>query len=145
VRHARPLASAQRVGVLFLGRHPPRGAPAPFAGLFLPEDREVRRARPAPTLRLLLSAENAPGGLAGEEDVTVESLAPRVAVVRTTRLPVARGTLLAVEDKGGLFRSRAEVTSIVIGADGQPRVSLRFLDDPVPDRLLTKDYPASGS
>ena len=144
VRHARPLASAQRVGVLFLGHHPPRGAAAPSAALFLPGDREARRAHPAPTLRLRLGRERA-GGRRGEEDVTVESLAPRVAVVRTTRLPVARGTLLAVEDKGGLFRSRAEVTSIVIGADGLPRVSLRFLDDPVPDRLLPKDDPASGA
>jgi hypothetical protein len=146
VRHARPLASAQRVGVLFLGRHPPRGAAAPSSDLFqVPGERATRRARPALTLRLRLSAENAPGGVAREEDVTVESLAPRVAVVRSTRLPVARGTLLAVEEKGGLFRSRAEVTSIAIGADGQPRVSLRFLDDAVPDRLLPKDDPAAGS
>ena len=35
VRHARPWASALRVGVLFLGRHPPRGAEALPAELFL--------------------------------------------------------------------------------------------------------------
>ena len=47
-----------------------------------------------------------------------------------------------VEERDGDFRTRAEVTSIAIGADGQPRVSLRFLDEPVPDRLLPKDDPA---
>jgi hypothetical protein len=62
-----------------------------------------------------------------------------VALVRTTRLPVARGTLLVVEERDGEFRTRAEVSSIAIGADGQPRVSLRFLDAPVPDRLLPRD------
>jgi hypothetical protein len=146
VRHARPLASALRVGVVFLGRHPPRGDEPLCADRFpMPGERAARRPRPAPTLRLRLPAENAPGGIAREEDVTVESLAPRVAVVRTTRLPVARGTLLVAEEKGGPFRGRVEVTSIAIGADGQPRVSLRFLDDPVPDRLLPRDDPASGA
>ena len=143
VRHARPSASALRVGVLFLGRHPPRGAQALPAELFLmPGERPVRRACPALTLRLRLESEQAPGGVAQEEDAPVEHLGPRVAVVRTTRLPVARGTLLVVEEKDGTFRTRAEVSSIAIGADGQPRVSLRFLEGPVPDRLLPPDDTA---
>jgi len=140
------LPSALRVGVLFLGRHPPRGAESLPSELFLiPGERVVQRARPVPALRLRLEAEHAPGGVARQEDVRVEHLGPRVALVRTTRLPVARGTLLMAEEKDGEFRSRAEVTSIAIGADGQPRVSLRFLDAPVPDRLLPKNDPAPGS
>jgi hypothetical protein len=142
VRHTRPAAETLRVGVLFLGRHPPRGADSLPAGLFLmPGEHAVRPARPGPTLRLRLEAEHAPGGIAQEEDAPVEHLGPRVATVRTARLPVARGTVLAVEEKGGEFRSRAEVTSIAIGTDGVPRVSLRFLDAPVPDRLLPRDGP----
>ena len=146
VRHIRPTASALRVGVVFLGRHPPRGAELLPAELFLmPGERAVRRARPTPTFRLRLEAEHAPGGIAREEDATVEHLGPRVALVRTTRLPVARGTVLLVEEKDGDFRTRAEVTSIAIGADGQPRVSLRFLDQPVPDHLLPRDdMPPEG-
>ena len=140
VRHARPSAGALQVGVVFLGRHPPRGAEALPGELFLmPGERAARRARPGPTLRLRLESEQAPGGVAEEEDVQVEHLGPRVALVRTTRLPVARGTLLVVEERDGEFRTRAEVSSIAIGADGQPRVSLRFLDAPVPDRLLPRD------
>ncbi len=60
-------------------------------------------------------------------------------MVRTARLPVSRGMLLVVEEKDGEFRSRAEVTAIAIGADGQPRVSLSILDEPLPDRLLPHD------
>ena len=145
VRHARPSANALRVGVLFLGRHPPRRAGGlPTERFFMPTERAVPPARPVPTLRVRLSAEHAPGGIAQEEDVTVEHLAPRVALVRTTRLPVSRGTLLLVDERDGDFRSCAEVTSIAIGVDGQLRVSLRFLDDPVPHRLLPKSDPSPG-
>ena len=111
----------------------------------MPGERVARRARPALTLRLRLEPEDAPGGVAAQEDVPVEHLGPRVALVRTTHLPVSRGVLLTVEERNGEFRSRAEVTSIAIGADGQPRVSLRFLDEPVPDRLLPPDDPAPES
>ena len=143
VRDTQPWPNALRVGVLFVGRHPPRraGGLTPER-LLMPGERAVPRARPALTLRVRLSAEHAPGGIAREEDVTVEHLGPRVALVRSTRLPVSRGTLLLVEERDGDFRSRAEVASIAIGADGKPRVSLRFLDAPVPDRLLPKDDPA---
>ena len=140
VRHARRSAGPQRVGVLFLGRHPPRGAEALPAELFLkPGERAVRQPRPAPTFRLRLEAENAPGGVAQEEDVPVEHLGPTMATVRTARLPLGRGTLVLAEEKDGEFRSRAEVSGIAMGTDGIPRVSLHFLDGPVPARLLPRN------
>jgi hypothetical protein len=147
VRHAHASASALRVGVLFLGRHPPRGADSLPAGLFfMPGEHAAKAGRPAPTLRLRLEAEHAPGGVAQEEDVTVEHVEPPgVAVVPTARLPVARGTVLVVEEQNGEFRSRAEVSGIAIAADGLPRVSLRFLDQPLPDRLLPRDDAAPES
>ena len=140
VRHAKPAASVLRVGVVFLGRHPPRGAEAlPSETYLMPGERAVHRARPGSAFRLRLEAEQAPGGVAREETVAVDDLGPTLAVVRTTRLPLGRGTVLAVEERDGEFRSRAEVSSISIGADGQPRVILRFLDQPVPDRLLSRN------
>jgi len=146
VRHARPAASALRVGVLFLGRHPPRGAdPLPAELFLMPGERAVRRARPTPALRLRLEADHAPGGIAQEETVVAEDLGPRLAHVRTKHLQVGRGTVLAVEEVDGGFRSRAEVSSISIGPDGQPRVVLRFLDAPVPDRLLGGEPSLSES
>jgi hypothetical protein len=146
VRHTRASVNALRVGVLFLGRHPPRGADSLPAGLFfMPGEQVARGARPASRLRLRLEAEHAPGGVAQDEDVAVEQLEPTAALVRTARLPVARGTIVMAEEKDGPFRSRAEVSGIAIGADGLPRVSLRFLDEPVPDRLLPRDDAAPGS
>ena len=138
VRSARPAqGSGARVGVLFLGRHPPRGSdPLPADLYLMPGERAVRPARPQPRLRLRLDAEQAPGGVAQEEEAVAEHLAPRVAVVRAARLPASRGVVLGVEEVGGDYRGRAEVSSISIGADGQPRLSLRMLDEPLPDRLL---------
>jgi len=40
------------------------------------------------------------------------------------------------------IRPRAGEERLLPGVDGQPRVSLRFLDEPVPDRFLPKDDPA---
>ena len=71
--------------------------------------------------------------------MTVEHMGPRIAVVRTTRLPASRGMILVVEEKDGEYRSRAEVTTIAIGADGQPHVSLSLLDEPLRITFLPRD------
>jgi hypothetical protein len=140
VRNTRPSGSASRVGVMFLGRNPPgRGDLLPAEHYRMPGDQPVKRGRPRPLLRLHLEADQAPGGVAQDEEAVAEHLAPRLALVRVTHLAVSRGSVLAVEEVGGDFRSRATVSSIVVGADGQPRLSLRMLDAPVPDRLLTPD------
>jgi len=137
VRSTLSSASRIRVGVMFLGRRPPGASPVLPTGRYgLPGERPVSRTRPRPLLRLHLEADQAPGGVAQKEEAVAEHLGPRVALVGVTRLPVGRGAVLAVEEVGGDFRTRAEVNSISIGTDGQPRLSLRFLDAPVPDRLL---------
>ena len=140
VRNTRPSASVSRVGVMFLGRNPPGGGGLPPAERYrMPGDRVVKGLRPRPLLRLHLEADQAPGGVAQEEEAVAEHLAPRLALVRVTHLRVSRGAVLAVEEVGGDFRSRAAVSAIVVGADGQPQLSLQMLDAPVPDRLLTPD------
>jgi hypothetical protein len=48
-----------------------------------------------------------------------------------------KGTTVLVEDPGGHFRTRAEVRHITIGADGNPRLELVFLDASAPSRLQT--------
>jgi len=140
VRDTRPAASGATVGVMFLGRNPPGGGDVlPAEHYLMPGDQPVRSVRPRPSLRLHLEAGEAAGGVAQDEEAVAEHVAPRVVLVKVTRLPVSRGTVLAVEEIGGDFRSRATVSSIVVGADGQPRLSLRILDAPVPDRLLMPD------
>ncbi len=146
VRNTRSSGSVTRVGVMFLGRNPPGGGDQPPAEHYLlPGDQPVKRQRPRPLLRLHLDADQTPGGVAQDEEVVAEHLAPRLALVRVKHLPVTPGTVLAVEEVGGDFRSRAAVTSIVVGADGKPRLSLRMLDAPLPDRLLSPTGPTTGN
>lgn len=145
VRNTLPSAARSRVGVMFLGRRPPGpNVDLPTERYRMPGDRVAAPARPRPRLRLQLDADQAPGGVAQREEVVAEHLGPRVVLVAVKRLPVSRGAVLAVEEVGGDFRTRAEVNSISIGTDGQPRLSLRLLDAPVPERLLRVDEARTG-
>jgi hypothetical protein len=151
VRNVRPApGGGVRVGALFLGKHPPRGAHALPGELFLmpgdPTPVERRRfPRHVARLVLRLEAGDAPGGVAVEEKTVAEDVSQWGAQVRATTLPVVKGALLQVEEVGGDFRTRAEVRNISIGADGQPRLNLLFIDAPTPERLLPEvgaDEPA---
>jgi len=134
----RNVRSDGRVGVFFLGKFPPRGADALPAELFLmPGDpRPSSTGRHGFGVTLKLDAEHAPGGVAQEERSFAENVSSRRAEVTTTSLPVLKGATITVEELGGDFRTRAEVSSISIGKDGSPRLGLLFLDEPVPERLL---------
>ena len=143
VRNVRPGpgADSARVGVVFLGKNPPRGAHALPGELYLmpgdPTPVERRKfQRCFARLSLKLAAEQAPGGVAVEERTVAEDISQQGAQVRATTLPVVKGAILQVEEIGGDFKTRAEVRSISIGTDGHPRLSLLFLDCPTPERLL---------
>jgi hypothetical protein len=58
---------------------------------------------------------------------------------------VFKGVTLTVEEVGGGFKTRAEVRNVAIGEDGQPRLSLLFIDDSVPERLLPPAGHGEGS
>jgi hypothetical protein len=142
VRNVRPApGGALRIGVVFLGKHPPRGATTLPGELFLmpgdpaPVDRR-RFPRHVVRLNLRLEAEYAPGGVPAAEHTVAEDMGQWGAQVKATTLPVVKGALLQVEEVGGDFRTRAEVRNITIGADGQPRLNLLFLDAAAPERLL---------
>jgi hypothetical protein len=142
VRNVRPAPDGSvRIGALFLGKHPPRGAPALPGGLFLmpgdptPIDRR-KFPRHVARLSLRLEAENAPGGVAVEEKTWAEDVSQWGAQVRASTLPVVKGAVLQVDEVDGDFKTRAEVRNISIGTDGHPRLNLFFLDRPAPERLL---------
>jgi hypothetical protein len=147
VRNVRPEpGGGSRIGVVFLGRHPPRGADSLPAGLFLmpgdPNPVERRRfARHVARLSLKLEAENAPGGVAVEERTVTDDVSLWGAQVRATSLPVVKGVVLLVQEIDGDFETRAEVRNISIGADGHPRLNLLFLDSAAPERML----PGAGA
>lgn len=139
VRNSRAQEARSRVGVMFLGPNPPRGSdPLPAEIYRLPGDR-TEAARSTTVLVLRLEAEEAPGGVAQQENAVVERLTPLTAVVRVKYLPVGRGTILTLEEPGGSFRTRTEVTVISIEEMGHARLILQVLDAPIPDRLLTDE------
>jgi hypothetical protein len=156
----------QRVGVLFLGRHPPRGfREQPAARFLLPTDspsgvpevvrpaatggaEATRSAEPAAgperrehvrirkAVNLVLQQVDEWGAVLQEELTTSDDISKGGAELVTT-LDVAVGdTLLLQQADSGFFASRAEVRAVTSGADGQGRLHVRFLDHPPPDRLL---------
>jgi hypothetical protein len=142
VRNVRPApGGGVRVGLLFLGKHPPRGTESRPAELVLmpgdPTPVERRKfQRMLARLSLRLEAEHAPGGVAMEEKTIAEDISQRGAQVKASTLPVLKGAILQVEEIGGDYRTRAEVRNITIGQDGHPRLHLLFLDAPAPERML---------
>jgi hypothetical protein len=144
VRNSRALEARSRVGVMFLGPNPPRGSDPLPAGLYRLSGDPAEAAHPATSVLLRLEADEAPGGVAQQESAVVERLTALTAVVRVNYLPVGRGTVLTLEEAGGAFRTRAEVTVISIEEMGHARLVLQVLDAPIPERMLTGDAPAGN-
>jgi hypothetical protein len=144
VRDATPAKSGRsRVGVLFLGKHPPKGYEKNPGGRYLlptdppPKPKERRRFQRVENLFLNLKLTRVNGGGApGEEERTIaENLGKGGARVMTS-MSVTKGEILLVEEMGGPFRTRAEVRNVYVGADRIPRLNLQFLDGEAPDRLV---------
>jgi hypothetical protein len=145
VRFVERFPTSFRVGLMFLGKNPPRGSEAIPAGRFLmptdklPERRKFERA--GVLLKVKLQTADAPGGVAREEKTVAENLGKWGAQVKT-QLPVAKGEMVLVEEVDGDYHTRAEIRNVFIGSDGVVRLNLLFLDGPVPERLLP---PADSS
>src|SRR5262245_26727117 len=146
VRNVRSARPAARIGLMLIGKHPPRGTDSLPSGLFLmpndPVPVERRKFdRHAVMLAIRLEGSYALGGVVREERTVAENLGKWGAQVKTS-LPVARGDIVVVEEAGG-FKTRAEIRNVTIGPDGAPRLNLLFLDEQTPERLLPPD-PAPG-
>ena len=130
------------MGVLFLGRHPPRGHAQNPGGLYLlptdvvtalPGDRGYsgpeRRAQPRYEIAVQLTLTRPPPVAFGPafERTTTRNLSAGGAMVVTT-LPLSRGDVVLVEDLQGLLRTQGEVVGLFIGKDNAPRLNLRFVD-----------------
>ena len=138
VRHVVPNgAEGTRVGLLFYGKTPPQGEGALPTGLFLMHGESSGWRHRGVPLVLRLEAEHAPGAREQEERAVAECVRTWDARVRISQLHAMKGAIVVVADAGGGFRTRAEVRHILIGADGDPRLDLVFLDAPAPTRLRT--------
>jgi hypothetical protein len=144
IRDVTPIrAGAARVGVKFLGRHPPKGYDKNPGGRYLlptdpppapKERRQFQRVENA-YLNLKLTRVNGEGHAGQQERTVAENFGKAGARVMTT-LPVAKGEILLVEELDGPFKTRAEICNVYIGEDRIPRLNLHFLDSEAPDRLL---------
>ena len=140
VRRAETVQGRTTVGVMFLGKNPPRGYEKNPAGRYLlsedpgPGTRTERRAHERHEMHYNLRLSRQ--GEGAEKEFTVaENLSKGGARVLTT-LPVVKGEIIIVEEMAGPFRTRAEIRNIYIGKDKVPRLNLRFLDGEAPDRLI---------
>ena len=142
VRHTALAGTEFRVGVMFLGKSPPKDYEANPGGLYLlptdpppatkEERRKWQRIDVFVNVRLRWAS---PGGAELEEQTIAENIGRGGARVLTS-LPVVKGDVVRVEEVDGDFTVRAEICNIYIGRDHIPRLNLRFLDAAAPDRLL---------
>jgi len=142
VRHSAAATGEHRVGVMFLGKSPPKDYEGNPGGLYLlptdppPVTKEERRKWPRMAvfvnvrLRWITS-----GGQEIEEQTIAENIGRGGARVMTS-LPVVKGDVVRLEELDGDFQVRAEIRNIYIGSDHIPRLNLRFVDAAAPDRLL---------
>jgi len=142
VRRVEPGRDRAVLGVMFLGKSPPRGFEKNQAGRYLlsqdpaPGTRAERRAWERRELPYNLKlVRQAPGQDPQQEHTVAENLGKGGARVLTS-MPVVKGEIIIVEEVGGPFRTRAEIKNIYIGKDQIPRLNLKFLDGETPDRLI---------
>jgi hypothetical protein len=142
VRSANPQPPGHRVGVMFLGKHPPRGFDKEPAALYLlPNDAPPARTRERRTCSRLDVFVNVRltrlEGLSGpqEERTIAENIGRHGARVMSS-LPVGTGEVLRFTEIDGGFETRAQVRNLYVGPDNIPRLNLHFLDQPAPDRLV---------
>ncbi len=126
-----------RVGMLFLGKNPPRDYSKQPGGVYLmPGDAPPdRRRQPRYTVFVTLRLTRLQNGGTEKELTVAEDFGPGGARVPTS-LPVSKGEVVLIEEVGGDFSTQAEVRNTFVGQDKVARLNLKFLDGPVPARLL---------
>jgi hypothetical protein len=133
---------AARVGVMFIGRNPPKGYKVNPGGRYLlpgdpkpaPKERRKRK-RVEVFVNLRLKVVDPAGRTLKEEQTVTENLSREGARVMTS-LPLAKGEQVMVEDLAGTFHVAAEIRNLYIGKDGVPRLNLFFLNGGAPPALI---------
>lgn len=133
---------AARVGVMFLGKHPPRGFEREPAGLYLlPNDPAPARSRDRRHYSRLETFVNVRltrlDGVPGpREERTIAENIGRGGARVLSALAVSTGVVLLFSEIDGDFETRAEIRGVYVGSDNIPRLNLHFLDGEAPDRLV---------
>lgn len=141
VRAVTAEAAGSRVGVMFLGRTPPRGYEIQPGGLFLlptdapPAPRDRRRVPRLDVFVNLMIRRVEPGDGPRSEQTIAENIGRNGARVLTS-MPLAKGEVVEIEEIGGTFHTRAEVRNVYVGTDHVSRLNLCFLDSEAPAHLV---------
>jgi hypothetical protein len=149
IRNSRTTTDAARlVGVMFLGRVPPKGFEAKPGGRYrLPTDPRaaaVQDTGAAPSerrrherLQLFVNLRLRRSGAGGvmEEQTVTENVSRGGARVFTT-LPVVKGETLTVTDLEDSVSAEAVVRNVYVGSDRVSRLNLQFPDARGYERLL---------
>jgi hypothetical protein len=122
------------------GPPPPEPAPPPAAPASEPApkgsgaERRVHR-RVDIFVNFTLQQVDEWGAVLQEELTVADNISKGGARVMTS-LTFAKGDVILLQEAGGGFATRAEIRDIRKGPDGIPRLHLKFLDRPTPDRML---------
>jgi hypothetical protein len=143
VRSTTTEAGLTRVGVMFLGRNPPRGYDVNPGGLFLlpsdpPPSGPARERRRVPRLDVFVNLilRRLEAGEGPRQEQTIAENIGRNGARVLTSMALAKGEVVEIEEVGGTFRTRAEVRNAYVGSDHIPRVNLCFLDGEAPAHLV---------
>ena len=141
VRDVNRETGAARVGVMFLGKHPPRGYDRTHGGLFLmpndaPPAQTERRRSPRFDIFVNLYLRRLRNGDGAREEQTIAENIGKGGARVLTSLRVAAGEVVEVQEVGGTFHTRAEVRNVYVGPDNIPRLNLCFLDAQAPAHLV---------
>ena len=151
IRNCHPAAGGlQRVGVMFLGKNPPRGHAQNPGGLYLLETDVVsapasgrsayagpeRRANPRYDIAVQLTVTRPEPVAFGPsmDHAATRNIGLGGAMVPTA-LPLTRGEVVVVRDLQSILKTRAEVRGLFIGKDNVPLLNLEFLDPAVADAV----------
>jgi hypothetical protein len=142
VRSVLPAWPAARIGVMFLGKNPPKGYAENPGGRYLlsgdpkppPKERRTQK-RVDVFVNLRLKLVDPAGRILKEEQTVTENLG-RGGVRVMTSLPLSKGDRVVVEDLAGTFHASAEIRNLYIGKDGVPRLNLFFLNGGAPPALI---------
>jgi hypothetical protein len=126
-------AGGVRVGVMFLGKNPPRGYDLQPSGRFLlPSDSEGEKAarERRRTKRHELAVNISLRTASGEErrEYTISRNVGTGGMEVMTTLALGTNDHVVIEEIGGSFHAEAQVRQVHIGADKVPRLNLSFLD-----------------
>jgi hypothetical protein len=141
-------ATGARVGLMLLGKQPPKGYKTnPAARYFFPADSVAsrterrRQTRLEVPLNLRLRRLGPSADTSQDDERTIAENFGRGGARVLTAVSLAKGDLVHVEEIQGLLRSRAQVCNVYVGADRLTRVNLRFLDPEIAGSLLKIPAP----